>query len=371
MNLWVERVRRWVPRPVRFGLQRFVSLDRLKEGWRAANDPDAAILRGDDDNIGSGLRLGITRNRAYFHTNYVRACREIGVPFQVIDLAADEWMETVRASDCAALLVWPDATRSPWSQLFKDRCRLIESELGVRVYPGAAECWPYENKYRLRDWLMATGIPHPRTWVFVERDAAFKFASQCDLPIVFKTGFGAAATGVRIVRRRSQLRRILRRAFGRGHAPAGHDYRDREWGRVLLQEYLPDVAEWRMVRIGDAYFGHPKGRRGEFHSGSSVVEWTTPGDNHLALLEEVTRRGGFRSMAVDIFETPDGRLLVNELQTVFGASTAVHQLKVDGKPGRLIRDSNDAWLFEPGDFARNACANARVLDLLELLGAQK
>jgi len=371
MNVWVERAHRWVPRPVRHGLQRFISLDRVKLGWRAANDRDAGVLRGDEDRIGAGLRLGILHNRVYFHTNYVRACREIGVPFQVIDLAADDWIERVHASDCAALLVWPDATRSPWSQLFKDRCRLIETELGLRIYPDTAECWPYENKYRLRDWLMVAGIPHPRTWVFVERDAAFEFAARCELPIVFKTGFGAAATGVRIVRKRPQLRRVLRRAFGRGHSPAGHDFRDREWGRVLLQEYLPDVAEWRMVRIGDAYFGHPKGRRGEFHSGSSAVEWTMPGDNHLALLEEVTRRGGFRSMAVDMFETSDGRLLVNELQTVFGASTAIHQLKVDGVPGRLVHDSDGGWMFQSGDFARNACANARVLDLLNLVGALK
>ena len=121
-----------------------------------------------------------------------------------------------------------------------------------------------------------------------------------------------------------------------------------------------------MVRIGDSYFGHPKGRRGDFHSGSGRVEWDVPEPRHLDLLHRVTEAGGFRSMDVDVFETPDGRLWVNELQAVFGASLAIDQLRRDGEPGRMIRTVDGSWRFEPGDFARNACANARIRDTLQL-----
>jgi hypothetical protein len=91
-----------------------------------------------------------------------------------------------------------------------------------------------------------------------------------------------------------------------------------------------------------------------------VVEWDVPEGRHLDLLESVTDEGGFCSMDVDVFETPDGRLLVNELQTVFGASHSVDQLRVDGVPGRFLRGEGGAWVFEAGDFARNHCANERV-----------
>lgn len=69
-------------------------------------------------------------------------------------------------------------------------------------------------------------------------------------------------------------------------------------------------------------------------------------------------------MDVDVFETPDGSLLVNELQTVFGASVSVDQLRVNGVPGRMTRSTDGQWVFEPGDYARNACANERVRDAL-------
>ena len=65
-------------------------------------------------------------------------------------------------------------------------------------------------------------------------------------------------------------------------------------------------------------------------------------------------------MAVDIFETPDGGVFINELQTVFGATTSVDQMRKDGVPGKMVRDSEGEWYFEAGDFSRNACANERL-----------
>ncbi|MGY6629521.1 MAG: hypothetical protein ACXIUL_00800 [Wenzhouxiangella sp.] len=361
----LELIRRWMPPPLRRAVQRWLPLGGLKQRWRHAREPLASILSGDENLVGIERPVGIVANRAQYHCLYVRACLEMGVPFRVIDLSAENWLEKARSCACTRFLVWPDATESPWAQLFKDRCELLAMQLGMEVYPGHADCWVYENKYRLRDWLIANDLPHPRTWVFTDREAALSFADQASLPLVMKTGFGAAATGVQIIRHRAALRRQVKRAFGRGFAPDGHDRRDLEWGRVLLQEYLPDVVEWRLVRIGESYFGHPKGKRGDFHSGSGRVDWTFPQARHLDLLHQVCEKGGFSSMAADLFETPDGRLLINELQTVFGASTSIHQMMQDGKPGRVIRQENGSWLFESGDFARNCCANLRVLSLIE------
>jgi hypothetical protein len=47
------------------------------------------------------------------------------------------------------------------------------------------------------------------------------------------------------------------------------------------------------------------------------MSWLTPERKLLNLLKAVTDAGGMTSMDVDEFLTPDGRLLINELQTVF------------------------------------------------------
>jgi len=43
---------------------------------------------------------------------------------------------------------------------------------------------------------------------------------------------------------------------------------------------------------------------------------------------------------------------------------AVDQLRVNGQPGRFVRRASGQWEFEPGDFARTACANERIRDAL-------
>ena len=123
--------------------------------------------------------------------------------------------------------------------------------------------------------------------------------------------------------------------------------------------------DWRMIRIGDTYLGHEKGKADQFHSGSGVVGWFAPPRTALEQLHTLTETGGFRSMAMDIFETPDGRFLVNELQTVFGARDTA-QMYIDGVPGRYRRERG-TFVFEAGRFCVNACCNLRVEDLLGLL----
>ena len=361
---WVDLARRLVPRGARQAVQRFVSFQDQKMRYFERRDPLAGVLAGDDNGLGFAFRVGIVRNRAFRHTPFVAACREERVPFRVVDVTGADWWHEVREAGCDAFLAWPDATATPVAKLVKDRLELLEREHGALVFPSAAERWVYEDKVRLADWLAARDLPHPPTRVFFDRAAADEFVATCDLPVVSKTAFGAAATGVRILRRRRDAHALVARAFGRGLMVAGHDPRDRQWGFVLFQDHLDVVREWRLVRIGDAYFGHPKGRTGEFHSGSGRAEWDVPEPRHLELLHRVTEAGGFRSMAVDTFETATGELWVNELQTVFGASTSVDQMRVDGHPGRMLRDGAGGWRFEPGDFARNACANARLLDLI-------
>ena len=73
-------------------------------------------------------------------------------------------------------------------------------------------------------------------------------------------------------------------------------------------------------------------------------------------------------MDLDVFETEDGRLLVNELQALFGSTNPKDKLKVNGKAGRYIYRADEAkWVFEEGDFCRNRCANARVEYLISKL----
>jgi hypothetical protein len=316
---------------------------------------------------GSQYRVGIVEDVNQDHQYYVAACRDLSLSYVVIDLLADNWVERFRDSQVDAVLVWPCSVSTVIKGVYDYRLRILEHDLGLVLYPTWQECWLTEHKPRLRDWLDAHQFPHPRTWVFHDRFEALDFARQAPLPIVSKTATGAGASGVTIIRERSVLIRIIKQAFGVGLRPRRYDPHDRQRGFVYLQEYFPDADEWRMVRIGDSYFGYRKEKGPDgLHSASHKWSWLDPGEELLDLLKQVTDAGAITSMDVDIFRTPDGRLFINEMQTVFGCTTPAIYMKVNGVEGRYLRDGK-RWRFEAGNFWANHMCNLRIEYLLEKL----
>ena len=73
-------------------------------------------------------------------------------------------------------------------------------------------------------------------------------------------------------------------------------------------------------------------------------------------------------MDIDIFEDSDGRMYINELQTVFGNSIAKEQLKINGTFfGRYSLNNNNDFIFEEGSFCQNHLCNLRLKYILECL----
>ena len=359
------------PKPVKRFARRWFShkydaYNRRK--WRAM-DPFGDIEEVSTYPSKVDIRLGIIKEFAHSHKDYVSACRDLGVPYRVLDISGPDWVDVVRNSGCDAFLVRPSCELSIWKRMYDERLRVMVEDMGKIIYPSYDELWFYESKRRMCWWLQAHDIPHPKTWIFYNCDEALTFARNTELPIIFKSDFGSGASGVKIFRSRSRLIRWIKLYFRRGAIRKDEDPRDRQWGSVLLQEYLPDVAEWRMRRIGDSYFGTQKLKVGEFHSGTGVDVWYDPPRRLLEFTRELTEASRFRSMSLDIFETLDGEYLVNELQSVFGTNRP-YEMLVNGKPGRYLYDHNArSWHFEEGIFCQNGSCNLRVADLLGILGA--
>ncbi len=354
-----------VPAWLRGFLRRHVSLVDYDHMRWLKNNP----FRGTNEETyeGSPARLGIIEEVSQYHKYLIAACRDMKISYKVLDLLADDWVTVFRDCGCDALLVWPSCGDSVWKHTFDYRLRCVEHDLGLILFPSWEECWLTEHKPRLRDWMDAHNISHPRTWVFYRREEAVAFAAAAPLPIVCKTATGGSAKGIQIIRTRRQLLQIIRQSFGAGLYTRGFDPNDRQRGFIYLQEYLDAVEEWRMVRIGDSFFGYRKERGPSgLHSASHKWSWIDPDHELLNLLKHVTDLGGFKSMDVDIFRTTQGQLFVNECQTVFGCSTPSIQMKVNDIEGRYLWTDN-RWTFEQGSFSKNHMCNLRVQHLLSCL----
>lgn len=359
----------FLPESVKEGIRGIVPL----KDYDYARQRESALSLGSPEMVvpGSRYRFGIVADLYQDHQYYVAACREMGFSYTVIDLLADDWVQRFRSGRFDAVLVWPSSVTTVIKHVYDYRLRILERDLGVLIYPTWKECWLTEHKPRLRDWMDAHNVPHPRTWVFHDESQALDFVRNAPLPIVSKTATGAGASGVTVIRNRGALTTIVRQSFGSGLRPKRADAYDRQRGVIYLQEYLPDVEEWRMVRIGESFFGYRKEKGADgLHSASHKWSWVDPGKELLDLLKKVTDVGDFTSMDVDVFRTRDGQLLVNELQTVFGCTTPAIYMKVNDVEGRYLW-VNEEWKFEVGDYWANHMCNLRIDYLVRTLDAQR
>ena len=335
------------------------------------------------------LKLGIFNGffgGADSYELYVKACEDLQVDYEIVDIISANWMDNVRNSKCDGFLVRPSPRYDVWKRMFDERLYFVERKLNRLIYPTYDELFMYENKRIMAYWLQLHGIPSPQTHVFYDHDEALRFIEQTSFPIVFKTHIGATATGVEILKTRRQARRLIDRVFSIGYGrkirislkgllknkimvpglnPAY--YLEREYKTALIQEYLPDIVEWRVTCIGDSFFGYQKLKRGDFHSGGKLFGWVDPPRALLDFARRVCDIGQFTSMALDVFETERGGYFVNELQCLFGQSNP-SQMYINGKPGRYRYNlEKDSWIFEEGIFNQNGSCNLRVQNLMELI----
>ncbi len=362
----------FIPEPVRKFLQQHMDvLDIRTKSWIAkdpfAEDPPYSTYTSEYPYV-----FGIIKEFWHMHWPFIAACRDLKVSYKVLDISGPDWINIIENSGCDAFLAQPSVQLNLWKQMYDERLYLIEHQLKKVLFPSFEELWIWESKRRMHYWMVLNNIPHPKTWVFYSLKTALEFTEKVELPVVFKSDMGSGATGVIIFRDRSKLKRHTRRCFKKGFTTYRRVPNDKEWGFILFQEYIKNAREWRMIRIGNSYFGYEKLKVGDFHSGSHQWRYGLPPSEILDFLKMVTDRGNFLSMDLDVLISEDGDLLVNELQTLFGMGNPYEMCVVENQPGRMIYEKEKGeWQFEAGSFCQNYLCNERVITLLELVGAKE
>ncbi len=331
------------------------------------------------------MKLGILKTWIDYHHNYINACEALNIDYEVIDILDVNWVEKIKVSDCDGFLCRPPMDFQERKTIFDEKIYFINKFLNKPIYPSYDEQFIYENKRNMASFLQIMNFPHPKTYVFARKEDALEFIDNCTYPIVFKANIGSASTAVEIVRDKVHAKKNILSLFGKfnelftfgkilfrkSNRLKGLKYpalSSTQKFYAIIQEYHKIKWEWRMIKIGDSYFGHQKLLNGEFASGSGfdAVGWVDPPKELLFLIKEVCEKGEFYSMSVDIFETEDGEYLINELQSVFGAYDRP-QMYIDDVPGRYIYE-NGSFIFEEGeDFNKFKNDILRVEHFMELL----
>ncbi|PLY14354.1 MAG: hypothetical protein C0628_04335 [Sulfurimonas sp.] len=326
------------------------------------------------------MKLGILTDYYEHYKLYEKSCIELNINYVIIDFLSSKWLENIKNNlDCDGYLARPTHDYQEHNDVYMERLYFLSFDLNKPIYPSYNELRIYENKRNMASWLEIHGFPHAKTKVFLDKNEAIQHIENAKYPIVIKSNIGAGATGVEIVKDKKRALKITNNTFGKYYQlfSLGNPQKRKKFGLnipvygnaqkhvMLVQEFHPIKWEWRIIKVNNSYFGHQKLLKGEFASGSDLVGWIKPPIELLEMVRSICEKGNFYSMAVDIFETIDGKYIVNELQSLFGSYNE-SQMYINDIAGRF-KFIDGEFVFEEGKFNRFGSYLLRVEHFVEIL----
>ena len=318
------------------------------------------------------MKIGILKSHNRDYKLYVEACEKLGIEYKIVDFIGKDWIKECLESGCDGFMARPPCDYQERKAVYDERLMFLNRNMGKPVYPG------------VDDWLDYYKLPHPHTVVLGSRKEALDYVEHAKYPFVSKRAIGSAASGVIIVKSKIHAKVLVNQFFGWG--VPGFTLGKIYWSWVKKKYLLPSLGteqkhymicqdfcdvrwEHRIIRIGNTFLGYRKvvGKHG-FASGSGLAAWGEPPREVLDMVRDITDKFGFRSIAIDIFETGDGKYLINEMQALFG-SVERSLLNIDGKDGRYVYE-NGEYKFEEGYYNVKRCYELRVLDFVDCLKAK-
>lgn len=328
------------------------------------------------------MRLGILKSFKaieFLVKEYALACEYLGVDYTYIDIINDNWIDNIKKANIDGVLVRIKGNIQEQKAFFDEVVYIISDVLKIPVYPSKNELFLYENKRLYYYFLKSKKLPHVPTYVVYDKKRSLDIIEKMNYPIVLKMNSGSSASGVFIIKSKIRAKIIVHKIFGIlderlsfGNTPYSRKYLIpipkfglAQKHYIIIQPFIKIKWEWRIIKIGNSYFGYKRLLEGNFTNNPNNVEYAKPPIELLNMTKKICDEENFDSMSIDIFEDYNEKYYINEMQSLFGSFTE-YQMKIENVPGRYVYNNN-SYLFEEGIFNKYGSNILRVEHFVEKL----
>lgn len=235
---------------------------------------------------------------------------------------------------------------------------VVENDYKIPCFPDTNVSWLFDDKIREYYRMKAHGFPFAESWIFWEKDKALEWAETANLPVVFKLYGGAGAKSVRLIKKRSEMIKMIKMMFGKGthvgYVPGLKALNNRFFNNlksvlvtrkrkllkqpiqyfrmvpdwvphkqyVLFQEFLPgNKFDTRVTTIGNRAFAFRRwNREDDFRaSGSGKLDYNIDeiDMNCVKLGLEISKKMKFQTMAYDFLKDSEGNIKFCEISYAY------------------------------------------------------
>ena len=301
------------------------------------------------------MKIAIQCSPGSFSEKWLEYCQEHRIDTRRVNCSDSDIVKQVK--DCDGLM-WHWSHGDYMAIQFARQLTYSLELMGKKVFPDSRTCWHYDDKVGQKYLLEAIGAPLVPAFVFYNKPSALAWVERSDFPKVFKLRRGAGSANVSLVKSKSQARRLIRKAFGKGFSPLNrmsllndrkwHVKRDRDLkalvgickglarllvptafekntfrdqGYIYFQDFIPgNTFDIRIIVIGKRAFGIKRMvRENDFRaSGSGFIRYEKDDIDMSCVASsfEISQRIGSQCLAFDyVFD--NRQALLTEISYAF------------------------------------------------------
>ena len=158
-------------------------------------------------------KIAIHCRQGSFSERWIEYCKENNIPYKIVNAYDSDIIKQVE--DCEAFM-WHHLQNNYKDALFAKQLLYSLQTAGKKVFPDFHTGWHFDDKVGQKYLLESIGAPLVPSYVFYTKKDALDWVSNTSFPKVFKLRGGAGAENVRLVHSKTEAKRLIRKAFGRG-----------------------------------------------------------------------------------------------------------------------------------------------------------
>jgi glutathione synthase/RimK-type ligase-like ATP-grasp enzyme len=296
-----------------------------------------------------------------FSERWIKYCDDNQISYKIVNAYDSDIVSQLK--DCSGFM-WHFYHKNYKDRLFAKQLLYSLQLSGIRVFPDYKTCWHFDDKVGQKYLLEAIEAPLVPTYVFYLKSDAQKWIEDTSFPKVFKLTGGAGAENVKLVKSKSEAKKIIEVAFRKGFRQynAFSSFKDRlqkyksgksefkevlkglvrffvipeyarmiapERGYVYFQDFIPDNSfDIRVVVVEKKAFALKRlTREGDFRasgSGNIIYRKEEIDERCIEIAFSVNQRLKTQSIAFDFIFDKENKPLIVEIS--FGYSAAAYDL---------------------------------------------
>lgn len=296
------------------------------------------------------MKIAIHHRRGSFSDRWIDYCEKNNISYELVCAYDSDTINRIKKCD---IFLWNHLHVIHKDVLAAKNILNALEHSGIRIFPDWKTGWHFDDKVAQKYLLEAIDAPLVPSYVFYDEKTALDWVEQTNFPKVWKLKGGAGSQNVQLIHSKSQARKYVKKAFGKGFSHfnrwgyfkerirkvrSGQDnvlgilkgigrlffstefskMHGREKGYIYFQDFIPNNDfDIRIIVIGNRAFGLQRMvRKNDFRasgSGQIVYDRNQIDERCVQIAFDVNNKIQAQSIAFDFVFDKNNRPMIVEI----------------------------------------------------------